>query len=145
MIVIEVPRQRIPQIPSAENHEMIQAFPANGTNQTLGIRILPGALRCREHFFDSQGRQAGLDFSAVNTVSVTDQESGCLGIGTSLHDVLGGPSRSRMLGDRKVQHLATAVIEHKEYEQHFKVIVDTVKKSIETICPTWLCRNVFQV
>jgi len=35
-----------------------------------------------------------------------------------LHNVLRGPSGSRMLGNGKVQHLATPMFEHEEHEQH---------------------------
>src|SRR4051812_37167378 len=53
MVIIEVPRQRPPRVPRAENHEMIQTFPPNGPDQALGIRILPRALGSCEHLFDT--------------------------------------------------------------------------------------------
>ena len=60
---------------------MIQTLPANGTDQTLSVRVLPRPLRRGEYLFYAQCGDLGMDFDSVNAVPVADKESGCVAIG----------------------------------------------------------------
>ncbi len=43
MVIDHVSRQDAPQVPLVEDDEMVQALAADGSDQSLGVRILPGA------------------------------------------------------------------------------------------------------
>src|SRR4051812_33894672 len=68
-----------------------------------------------------------------------------LSVGECFYDLLCRPSPGRMLGHIEMQHLSTIVFQDNQYNSILLVIVGTVKKSIDTIWPTWLCRKVLQV
>ena len=81
MVVIEVPCQRLPQVPGAENHEMIQTFSPNGPDQAFRAGILPRALGSCEHLFDTQRRDAAPHVLAVDAVPVANEGPGRVPIG----------------------------------------------------------------
>src|SRR3954467_2632774 len=56
--------------------------------------------------------------SALCLVSRSRMRRGSFSVCKCLHDLLRGPSSGRMLGDIKVQHLATIMFQDNEYEQH---------------------------
>jgi hypothetical protein len=62
-----------------------------------------------------------------------------------LNDLLRSPSPGRMLSHIEMQHLATIVSRTINTNSTLMVIVGTVKKSIDIIWPTWLCRKVRHV
>ena len=78
-------------MPGVEDHEMVQAFSPERADQALGVRLLPGALRSGEDFFDAQRRDASAYLIAVNAVPVADKESGWVPIGKGFHNLLRGP------------------------------------------------------
>ena len=103
MVIIEVPRQRLPQVPGAENHEMVQAFPPYGPDQAFRVRILPRASGSSEHFFDTQCRDAAPHVLAVDAVSVADHEPDRVPIGKRFHNLLRCPDGGRVIRNPKAQ------------------------------------------
>src|SRR2546425_2368365 len=65
-IVTEVSLENPSQMRLSEHDDVVEAFPANTSNQTLGKRILPRAPWSSEHFLDSHalngsGANKGID------------------------------------------------------------------------------------
>jgi hypothetical protein len=50
----EIGSQRSSEMPSIQDHEMIQAISAYGTDEAFDIRILPGTAGPREYLFHAQ-------------------------------------------------------------------------------------------
>ena len=97
---------------------MVQAFSPERADQALAVRILPGAVRSCEDFFDAQRRDASAYLLAVDAVPVAKEESGRVPIGEGFDNLLRGPDRGRMIRNAKVQYLAPAMFQHEEHEQH---------------------------
>ena len=53
VIVLEVRSRGAKQMRLIQNDHVVEAFPMDGANDTLGIRVLPRQLRGRNDFFDS--------------------------------------------------------------------------------------------
>src|SRR5215831_8452033 len=70
----------------AQDHDMIQAFSSDRTNQALDVSILPGRSRCRWSVADAHGGEASCYGMTIRGVSVSDQ-------------VLGRPLPREDLGD----------------------------------------------
>src|SRR3954454_16851446 len=60
--------------------------------------------------------------------SLANRVSGRLSIGERFYNLLSGPGCSRMIRHVEVQHLVPMMFPHDEHEQHFILIVGTVKK-----------------
>src|SRR5215467_844478 len=55
---------------------------------------------------------------AVDTVSISEQILGRILVSEGLDDLLRRPGRTGMLRHMEMQHLATTMFQHQEYEQH---------------------------
>ena len=62
----------------AQDHDMIQAFSSDRTNQALDVSILPGRSRCRWSVADAHGGEASCYGMTIRGVSVSDQVLGRL-------------------------------------------------------------------
>src|SRR5262245_36929525 len=98
----------------AENDDMIQALAADRTDQALGERILPGAVRRREDFLDAHALHPVPKVLAVDPVTVTQEIGGRGVIRERLHDLLRGPVGGGALGDVEVDDPPAMVREHDE-------------------------------
>ena len=77
---------------------MVQALPSNRANESLGVWILPGTLRCRQNLLDAQRLDSQSNFSTVPAVPIADEITGSFSVCECLYNLLRGPSPSRMLG-----------------------------------------------
>jgi len=98
---------------------MVETLPSNRADESLGVWVLPGTLRCSQNLVHTQGFDSQSDLSAVPAVSIAEERSGGIAIRKRLYDLLGSPVTGRMLGHIKVQQLAAIVFQDDEYEQHF--------------------------
>jgi hypothetical protein len=130
---------------SVEDDVVVQTLPSNRADDSLGIWILPRTSRCCENFLDANDWILPSNLSTVPAVAIAEEIRGRRSVRERLYDLLCSPSSGGMLTHIEMQHLATVVFQENEYEQHFIVIVGTVKKPMETIWPTWLCRKVRHV
>src|SRR4051812_7220386 len=85
------------------------------------------------------------DFSTVPAVAIADEILGGLSVCERLYDLLRCSSPGRMLRHIEMQHLATVVFQQDKHKEHSHGNCGTVKKSMETNWPTWLCRKVRHV
>ena len=100
----------------SEHDDVVEAFLANTSNQTLGKRILPRAPWSSEHFRDSHALNSVAEVAAVNPVPITDQIAGCRAFWKCFDDLLCGPFCRGMLRDIEVQHAAPLMRHYNEYE-----------------------------
>src|SRR3954471_20522708 len=118
MVVAEIIRQRSLEMASVQDDVVVQTLPSNRADESLGVWILPGTLWCRQNLLDTQRLDSQSNFSTVSGVAIADEIRGSFSVCKCLHDLLRGPSSGRVLGDIKVQHLATIMFQDNEYEQH---------------------------
>ena len=72
-VVMKVASEGLPQRPLVPHNHVVQALPANGSDQSLHVRILPRRLRRRDHFLYSHALRDCDDFFSEDCISITDQ------------------------------------------------------------------------
>src|SRR5438128_8817733 len=82
-IVTEISFENPSQMRLSEHDDVVEAFPANTSNQTLGQRILPRTPWSSEHFRDSHALNPVSEVAAVNSVPITDQIAGAVSSGNA--------------------------------------------------------------
>ena len=115
-IVTEISFENPSQMRLSEHDDVVEAFLANTSNQTFGKRILPRTPWSSEHFRDSHALNSVSEVAAVNSVPITDQIAGCRVFWKCFDDLLCGPFCRGMLRDIEMQHAATLMRQHNEYE-----------------------------
>ena len=54
VVIVEVPGKDSTQVGFVEDDEVVQAFAANGTDESFAVRVLPGRLGGSGNFLDAQ-------------------------------------------------------------------------------------------
>jgi hypothetical protein len=93
---------------------VVQTFPSNRADESLGVWILPGTLRCCQHLLDAQRFDSQPNLSTVPAVPIADEITGSFSVCERLDDLLCGPSPGPMLGHIEMQQLATIVFQDNE-------------------------------
>ena len=101
-----------------EDHDVVQAFPPNGSDDALDIRILPRGTWCNENLLDPESFDAAREVLPVDTVTVTDQIPRCRILRERFDELSSGPFGRGMLGDVEVNDASSVVGQHEEYEQN---------------------------
>ena len=109
VIVIDVRSQDTPQRSLVEDDHMVQALTANGTDQSLRVRILPWAPRRGLDCLDAHRCHAVPEGFSIDSVPIAQQEPGSGVPGKRLPNLLRRPLRRRMGGDRKYARIAKRV------------------------------------
>ena len=100
-----------------QNNEMVQTFPAYGSDQALHVGILPGALRRREYLLNPQRLQPPTDFISVSAIPIPDQIARHFAVGERLDDLLCNPFGCWVIGHIEVEHFSAAMLQHEEHKQ----------------------------
>ena len=103
--------------PLAEDKHVIQALTPDRADEALSEGILPRALRRREHLLDPHSLQAVLKRLTVDAIAVAEEVGQRGLVGKGIHDLLGGPVGSGMLGHVEVNDAPAMVSEHDENEE----------------------------
>ena len=98
----------------ADNDDMIQALASDRTDQALGERVLPGAVRRREDFLYAHALHPVPKVLAVDPVTVAQEIGGRGVIRERFYHLLGGPVSGGMLGHVEVDDAAAMVGEQNE-------------------------------
>jgi hypothetical protein len=77
MIILEVAGQDATQVRVAEDENVIQTLAPDRTDQALGERILPGAVRRREDLINPHSLHTFPEGIAIDRVTVAEEISGC--------------------------------------------------------------------
>ena len=91
-----------------QHHHVIQTLASDASDEELDIGILPRRPRGNYDLFHAHMSDALPEMFAVDAVAIAEEIAWRLVPGKRLYDLLGGPLRSRMLGDIEM-HDATAV------------------------------------
>ena len=93
MVVLEVIDKESPQVPLAENDDVVQALAADGSDDSLRVRVLSGTPRGGEYFLDPNALDAHLERWPVHAVAISNQKARRRLPGKRLGQLLGGPLR----------------------------------------------------
>jgi hypothetical protein len=118
MIVLDIAGQNAAEVSFAQDKNVIQTLAADRTDQALGERILPGAVRRRENFVDAHALHAVAKLLAIDLVTVAQE-----------------------IGGRGV----AMVDKDDEDEEHAQAHGGYGEESMDTRSWRWLARNVRQV
>ena len=114
VIVVEVLRKDTVQMPFIQYDQVVQTFPANGTDDAFAVRVLPGRARCDRDFFDSHAYHAVLEVFAVDAVAIANEKTWCFLVREGVDDLLGGPFGVGIRGNIEMNDLPPIVTEHDE-------------------------------
>src|SRR6266404_7993559 len=118
VIVREVAGQETAQVPFAKDEYMIQTLAPDGADEPLREGVLPRAVRRREDLTDAHALHALPEHVTVDRVAIAEEIERGLLIREGVHDLLGRPGSSGMLGDIEVEDAPAVVGEHDEDEQN---------------------------
>jgi len=116
VVVREVASQDTAQVRFAEDHNVVQTLASDGADEALCERVLPWTVRCRQDFADTHPLQALSERLTVDRVAVAEEVGRSGVVGEGVHDLLGRPGRSGMLGDIEVKDAPPVVGEYDEDE-----------------------------
>jgi hypothetical protein len=102
MVVVEVSGQDAAEVSFAEDEHVIQAFASDRSDEPFRERILPRAMRRREHLLDLHALQAVPKLLAVDAISVAEEIGRCGVVWKGVHDLLSGPGSGGVLGEVEV-------------------------------------------
>src|SRR5262249_33905764 len=116
-VIRDVRLQDLAQTRRAEHDHMIEALTADRANEPFGVRVLPGRTRRCQHFLDAHGLNRRSD-GVEREIPIAEQITRRAIPGKRVAEVLRGPRRRRMSGDRGVHDAATVVRQnHKDKQQ----------------------------
>src|SRR5467141_2919531 len=102
----------------AEDEDLIQTLAPDGADEPLREGVLPRAVRRREDFTDAHALHALPEHVTVDRVAIAEEIGGGGVVREGVHDLLGRPGSSGMLGDIEVEDAPAVVGEHDEDEQN---------------------------
>jgi len=96
---------------------MIQTLAPDRTDEALGKRILPGAVRRGRDFTDPHALDSLAEGLPVDAVAIAEEIGWGGVVWESVDELLGGPCGGRMLGHVEVEDAPTVVGEHDQDEE----------------------------
>src|SRR3954470_17872486 len=89
IVVAHVREQHVTQMAFAKDHDMINAFPADRSDQPFGVRILPWGTRRRRAISNTDRPNPTHEYFAVCAIAVPDQVTGDLLPAAGLSELIG--------------------------------------------------------
>jgi hypothetical protein len=120
LIIAHVGSYNSPQVRFPKHNHVIEALPAQGSDDLLDIRSLPRASGSNDHLLDTEGLHSFPERRAVNRISVADQEAGQSTVAERFHELLRCAFGRRMVCHVEVDDPASIMGEHDEDEQDAK-------------------------
>jgi len=96
VVVAGVSPRRPSQVCRAQNHDVVEAFPPDRTDQPLNIAIVPRRAACDWPVTDARDCQSLSDLGAVEAILIADQIMWSLIPRESLSNLPGNPFRCRV-------------------------------------------------
>ena len=128
-----------------EYEDVVQALPANGSDDAFDIRPLPRRTRRGQHLFDPHGLDLMNEVLPKDPIAIPQQIAWCSVPWKGLPKLLYTPFRCGMSGHGKMEYPPAVMRQPQKHVQDLKLDGRTVKKSTDTMLFTWLSRKVFQV
>ena len=101
VVVAQVRQQYVTQMAFAEYDDMIDAFPADRTDQAFSISVLPWGARRRRPIANAHGSKSSDEDLTIGPIPIADQIPGSLFPAASFRDLIFEPFRGRMRCDAK--------------------------------------------
>ena len=98
VVVREVTAQQAAEMPFVQHDDVIEAFPSNRPDDSLGERILPGRSRCDEDLANPQAFCPPYEHIAVVGVPIAEQVLGRCLFRKALDQLVGGPGGGGVVG-----------------------------------------------
>src|SRR5262245_16388225 len=117
VIVREIRGQDAPQVPLAENDDMVQALASHRTDEPLREGVLPRAARGRQDFTDAHALRALAKRGAVDAVAIAQEVDGGGVVRKGVDDLLSGPVRGGVLSHIEMDDTAAMVGEQDKDEE----------------------------
>ena len=76
IIIIYIDSEYSPDVTFAQYDEVIETLSPDGTNHSLGIRILPWRVRCGRNVLNLERRNLAPECLAIDRIPITDEETG---------------------------------------------------------------------
>jgi hypothetical protein len=116
LVIRTIERHQTLQARFTEHDHVIETLATSGSNESLDKGILPRRVRRRKHFLNPDRLCRGPQ-AIERMIAIVDQESWRLVPRKSLAQLLGGPRRCRMRGNRDVPNASPIVGEEHQDEQ----------------------------
>ncbi len=78
VIICKIQSQYSLKVNLAQHDHVVQAFAADGANDSLSVRVLPRRSRRSGDFVDSHALDAVLEIVAVDAVAIAKEKTWCL-------------------------------------------------------------------
>ena len=114
--VADVRFQDLSETGSAEHDDVIETLAANGADEPLGVRVLPGRARCGEHFLNPHGFSGRLD-RLKRAIAIADEIPWDLVLRKGFSELLRGPRGRRMRSHGGVHDAPSVMGEDHQHEQ----------------------------
>src|SRR3982751_4260643 len=88
MVVAEIIRQRSLEMATVQDDVVVQTFPSNRADESLGVWILPWTLWCCQNLLHSQRLDSQSNLSTVPAVPIADEVMRSLSVGECFYDLL---------------------------------------------------------
>src|SRR5436190_21565425 len=99
MIIGDIRGQQTSQMPLAQDDHVIETLAPDGSDQSLCIRILPGAGWTTDNLADTHAGDPVPEHVAVNGVTIPQQPSRCRVVRERFNHLLRRPRSRWMFGD----------------------------------------------
>ena len=100
-----------------EDDQVVQALVLNRSDDSLGVKILPGRTRRDDDLLDAHARDSASECLCVDAVPIPEKISGYFIEGKRFNDLLCRPLGSGMDGYVEVNQLPALMLQHDETEQ----------------------------
>mgnify|MGYP001817640798 CR=1 FL=1 len=117
VIVDEIISKNSPQVILTNDDQMVDAVPAQGSNQPLRIGILPGRSWSRLHFLHAHVTHTACELVTVDAVAVTEEIPRGGVPWKRFQDLLCGPSRAGRISHVEMDDPSTLVSQNDENEE----------------------------
>src|SRR6478609_5943015 len=94
IVVVHVRQQRVAKMAFADYDDMIDAFPADRTDQPFSISVLPWRARRRRPITNAHGSKSSDEDLTIGAIEIT-----ALAPPACFRELIGNPFRGRMRGD----------------------------------------------
>jgi hypothetical protein len=115
-VIFHVSFQDASQARGIAHDQVIEALSSKGSDEPFGVAVLPRRSRCRQHVGDRH-RLGGRTDTCEREVPIVYQVPRRVVSRECFAELLGGPRRGRMGGDRHVHDTATLVRQDDQHEE----------------------------
>ena len=121
VVMIEVRFERASQRRFVEHEQVVQTFPADGSDQALHVGILPWASRGRQDLANRHGSDSLPEDFAIDAIAIMEQVTLGRVPREGLSNLLCRPFRGGMGGDVEMKHAAPMMGQNHKDKENAKV------------------------